>query len=638
MFRLMWIGAWHVVVVGGLAAIAAGQPATKNPTTTGDKTAVLLVEGQVFDFVGGGVSGAMVRLVGAGNGPAAGDNPTTGANQIIATTRTNDYGDFRITGDHKLTGSAQVIITKTFFKTATIDVTLSPGGPPPFVEHRMQGAVVMTGTVVDSRKKTPIDKAEVTLEAAYDKWTARTTSDGTFTIEGLAPGAARLTVRADGFADVTQPIEHLEEPVLRIVPMLPERIVHLIVVDEAGQPVARVSVECVGRPDGDYHQTLTNAEGRADIRGINQQTEALAIRLSSFSYVSDLDFDRALSLPADQAESTHRLVMKLAARLRGVVRDQRTHKPLSGARILVGTVASDQAPRAFSEFDGTFEVSGAPPGRVVLTVHRAGYAPQLVETEAQIGAEKSIEITLSPGREVTGRVTDPDGHSLSGVHVGTSKWRGYDTLGLQALTDSNGRFSFIDAPADTFAVSLYLPGYQPRVDQPIIPASTGTPTTADFTLTPDPNRPQPGDRPLVGGDAPSPSVTTLDGTAIKLARKNGKLWIIDFWATWCRPCVAEIPRLVDLHKRIGGRQDVEMVSVSLDNDPSKVRRFARDRHMDWLHVCGPDSGAQQAADAYRVYGIPSIYLIGPDGKILVADGSAAQVAARVSQYLDDHEK
>lgn len=614
----------HAVILAfvtlATAQVSDEQPATSNGVSgdndKSEKKTVLLAEGQVFDFVGGGVADAKVEL------RLADDD------KIIATATTNQYGDFRLEHDQPLTGAAVVTVAKKFFKSGEIKIELGKQ-PPPFVEHRMEGAVVLGGTVVDAKNQQPISGAEVVLEAAFNEWKATSGEDGGFTIEGLAPGGAKLTVKAEKFADAQQRIDQLEEAVLHVIPLYPERIVRVTVVDDVGKPVARASVECVDAESGDYRQTLTDNEGKAVLRGLSHKSVGLRMRLSSFSHVSDLEFDRLLELPEDKTDSTHELVMQRAAKVSGTVVDSASGDPLSGARVTVGEIASDIAPRAFSEFDGTFELDGVAPGSAVMTVHRSGYAPELLRVDAELDAPKTVEIKMSASREVAGRVTDDDGKPLNRVFVRATKWRELETLGLQAVTDADGQFAFIDAPADAFEVSLYLAGYKPLTEQTVTPG--GAP--ANFALAVDTRKTPQGGGPRVGADAPNIEVSTLDGETIQLSQLAGKMVVLDFWATWCGPCIGEIPHLADLQKTFGHREDFVLISISLDDDPDAVRKFTKARKMDWRHVCGNPDGAQDAATTYNVYGIPAIFLIGPDGRIMSANTGAAQVKNLISQTV-----
>jgi len=75
-----------------------------------------------------------------------------------------------------------------------------------------------------------------------------------------------------------------------------------------------------------------------------------------------------------------------------------------------------------------------------------------------------------------------------------------------------------------------------------------------------------------GDRAPDFSITTDSGKAISAKDYGGKLLLLNFWATWCPPCVDEVPSLEDLARRIDGT-DLRMLAVSVDDDWGAIRRF-----------------------------------------------------------------
>jgi thiol-disulfide isomerase/thioredoxin len=100
----------------------------------------------------------------------------------------------------------------------------------------------------------------------------------------------------------------------------------------------------------------------------------------------------------------------------------------------------------------------------------------------------------------------------------------------------------------------------------------------------------------------------LNSEAVTLEKLKGKVVIVEFWATWCPPCRASIPHLIDLRNKLD-KSKVEIIGLT-DEPLSKVEKFAKDMKMNYTVGYGSTSG-----EAYGVNGIPHAFVIGPDGKI-----------------------
>ncbi len=120
--------------------------------------------------------------------------------------------------------------------------------------------------------------------------------------------------------------------------------------------------------------------------------------------------------------------------------------------------------------------------------------------------------------------------------------------------------------------------------------------------------------------APAWKLKDLDGHEVSSDQFKGKVVVLDFWATWCGPCVEEIPGYVALQKKYGA-DGLVIVGVSLDRTgPARVKQFVQANAMNYTIVMGED----EIVEAFGNFSaIPTTFLISRDGRILNQKTGAA---------------
>ena len=141
--------------------------------------------------------------------------------------------------------------------------------------------------------------------------------------------------------------------------------------------------------------------------------------------------------------------------------------------------------------------------------------------------------------------------------------------------------------------------------------------------------------PLVGKVAPKFELPLLGGGQFDLAKEKGHVVILDFWATWCGPCVRALPEMIDAFSRLDPKR-VKFIAVNQAESPEIIAPFLKQR--GWASLTVALDGNQAIGRAYGVEGIPHTVVIGPDGKVAHVStgfrpGAAAETAVLVEKLL-----
>ena len=127
--------------------------------------------------------------------------------------------------------------------------------------------------------------------------------------------------------------------------------------------------------------------------------------------------------------------------------------------------------------------------------------------------------------------------------------------------------------------------------------------------------------------------TAVDGREVELSKLAGKVVLIDFWATWCGPCVAELPNVLKAYETYHDK-GFEIIGISLDQDKAALESFVKERGMEWPQYFDGKGWQNEISTKYGIQSIPAMWLVNKKGMV-VNTNARAGLAEQVAKLLEE---
>lgn len=134
------------------------------------------------------------------------------------------------------------------------------------------------------------------------------------------------------------------------------------------------------------------------------------------------------------------------------------------------------------------------------------------------------------------------------------------------------------------------------------------------------------------GDTLEIAFTSTTGEEIDLAKMKGKVVLVDFWATWCGPCVAEMPNVIAAYEKYH-EKGFEIIGISLDQSKESLDAYVAENKMSWPQYFDGKGWQNDIAGKFGISSIPATFLVGKDGKVVASNLRGNELEEKLDELL-----